>query len=134
MMSRIRRRTKRDPPPPVLAREPAGPLRRISPVPCFSLTTNCENEYRVYLLYVTIQRYVAVSATPDHQLSQVGLHRPADQWVLLEDVDCADDFTHPRGCIVDLVCEQMIQDTIEVVRQLRGEFDPGHTIAPDGAV
>jgi hypothetical protein len=119
---------------PVLAREPAAALRRISRVPRFSLTTNCEDEYRVYLLYEPIQRYVAVSSTPDHQLPEVSLDRPADQRILLEDVDCADDLTHPRGCIVDLVREQMVQDTIEVLRQLRREFDPAHTIAPDGAV
>ena len=75
-----------------------------------------------------------MSTTSDHQLSQVGLDRSPDQWVLLEGGDCADDLAHPCACILRVVREKMLQNAIEVVRYLRREFDPSHAIASDGAV
>ena len=100
--------------------------QKISPVPCFFLAPNRQNEYGVYLLFVSIQCHVAVSATADHELPEIGREDPADQWVLLEHIDCADDLTDPRSRIVNLVREEVIQNAIEVARQSGSELDLRH--------
>ncbi|KAJ8133936.1 hypothetical protein OY671_012850, partial [Metschnikowia pulcherrima] len=49
-----------------------------------------------------------------------------DEGGLFEHGDCSNDFPDARGTVIDVVLGQVIEDAVEVVPHLRGQFDARH--------
>lgn len=90
------------------------------------LTANCEHEDRVGPFDVAVQRYVAVGPASDYQFPRVCGYESSDKRIVLEYVDSLNDFSDAARRIFNSVIREMIEDAIEVILDLRGQFDTGH--------
>ena len=98
----------------------------VSPVPDLLLAAGGQNEHRVQLSDVSIQRNAAARAASDDQFPEIGAHGAPDQRVAFEDVDGANDVVDARRRGRRLVPRQMVEYAIQVVRDFRSKLDAGH--------
>src|SRR5271169_5024140 len=91
-----------------------------------SLGTQCQDKYGVDLRDVPVQGDITARAAPDNQLPIVAGRRSADLRVCLQNVERSDDFKNTVGSVGDFVQFKMLENSIEIVVNLRGNFDPGH--------
>ena len=92
----------------------------------FLLAADGEHEYRIQLGNVAIQRDVTTFVAPDHELPQVRLGSPTDQRIAFQHIDGPDDVFDARRRVRSLVLNEMFQDAIEIIPDLRCEFDARH--------
>lgn len=65
-------------------------------------------------------------STPDHEFALVPRHWSPYLGIALEHVQCLDDLSDTRSHVLGLELVQMIEDAIEVVANLRSEFNASH--------
>ena len=94
------------------------------------LIANSEHEDRVGLLDVAIQSYVATGFASDDQLPRVCGHGSSNERIVLEYVDCLNDFPDTAKRIFNSALQEMIKDAIEVILDLKSQLDPGHLSEP----
>jgi len=97
-----------------------------SAVASFPLIANSEHEDRVGLLDVAIQSYVATGSASDDQLPRVCGYGSSNERIVLEYIDSLNDFPDTSRRIFNSELRKMIEDAIEVILNLRSQFDPGH--------
>ena len=69
---------------------------------------------------------VTVRAPSNHELLQVRPDKPADQRIALQDIDGSHDVFNARSGVCDVMLQQMVDDAIEVVSDLRRQFEARH--------
>ena len=95
-------------------------------VACFLLAADCQDECRVELWNVSIQRDIASRASTDDELSEIRSHGAAYEGTAFQYVDCTDDVFDASVRVRCLMLGQMSEYAIEVVPDLRSELDPRH--------
>jgi len=102
------------------------PSRQIAAVSELFLRANGQDKYDVYLFHVAIERHIAAGTTSDYEFPEASSDGSSNQGVLFENIDRTDHLSHARGCICYVMCEEMLQNAIEVFRQLWSKLDSRH--------
>ena len=114
-------------PPPGFQFWPNSEIPTLSScIPRLPLAAQRKHEYRVNFRDVAIQGHVPPRAAPDHQLSLIVRNRSPDQGVLFEHRDRLNNFPDTRGHVVNIVLDKVIEDALEVIPDLWGQFDSRH--------
>lgn len=95
-------------------------------VPGFTLRSDRQDEYHVNLFDVLIKRHVASRTLADDQLSQRFIARPADPRAGFKQIKCGNYRIDPLLWTGDFMLQQVLDDSIEIFLDLRGEFNSRH--------
>jgi len=92
----------------------------------FFLAADGEHKRRVELRHVSIERDIAFRAATDHELSKIRAHRAAYERIAFQHIDCPHDVFYACGRVRYLMLDEMRENAVEVVADLRGELDTRH--------
>lgn len=91
------------------------------------LAADGEHKHRVKFRHISVQRNIAAGTLSDHELPQVRSDRSTDQRIAFQHIDCTQDVVNARGRLLHLMLQQMFQDAIEIIADLRCELDARHS-------
>ena len=85
-----------------------------------------QHEDRIDLGHITIQGHIPMRTTPNYQFALGIRHRMADQWVLHQNIQGSNDFANALTGVRHFMAGQMIEDALEILRELGCQLDAGH--------
>lgn len=103
---------------------PSAPVSgpgRFGRVAGFPLIPHREHEHRIQRGSVAVQRHVAARIAADDQFPFAAGDRPADQGVVPERVDGADDLPGAGGGVLAVMLPRMVGDPVELVGDAGGD-------------
>ncbi len=65
-----------------------------------------------------------MGATTDHKFATSPLGKATNQGIVLQDIDCLNDFEDPICAIRHIKFVKMVDDPVNVLLSLRCQFDP----------
>ena len=91
-----------------------------------ALASYRQHKDRIDTRYKTIKRNIATRTPPNRQFSLAAPHRATDERTMGQDLYRLHDLARPRGCVLNLESGHVLEESIDVVKDLRREFDAGH--------